>query len=254
LTVYRPHDKVMSQTVVRDLGQQVESLRRKYPDDPIILMGDWNMPEKEMGFVEEWVPSLKCVKVVGDSKTFHARGGRQAGDIDHVVVDKGHLHVIRSVRVDREWDSSDHWPVLVDMYGVRLKKPAPKPPRWRMGGLDAIRNLGGRAHRAQAQQVRGEIANHNYWDPLLELMGEDEDLDEAEVHERIEKATEQFTEVSYDIAAKFGLASKKGGCTIRRRFFLSRGIRRRLEKRRRLFRLIQQMPDGIEKEIMECEY
>ena len=41
---------------------------------------------------------------------------------------------------------------------------------------------------------------------------------------------------------------------VRRRAGLSRGIRRRLNKRKRLFQLIQQMPDGVEKDIMECEY
>jgi exonuclease III len=93
-TVYRPHDKDMSVTVLRDLEKQVEELRRKYPDDPIILMGDWNLPTTGMGFVEEWAPSLGCVEVQGEGgpKTFYGRG-RGDGDIDHVVVDKDHAQV-----------------------------------------------------------------------------------------------------------------------------------------------------------------
>jgi hypothetical protein len=77
-TVYRPHDKDMSQIVLRDLGKQVEGLRRKYPDDPIILMGDWNLPAREMGFVDEWVPSFKRVpvddEIDGGARTFYSRG------------------------------------------------------------------------------------------------------------------------------------------------------------------------------------
>ena len=146
-TVYRPHDTDMSERVLRDLGKQVERLHDRYHDDPIVLMGDWNTTIKGMGFVGEWIPSLKRVSVVGEARgqarSFHSRGGKEAGDIDHVVVDKDHQNMIESARVLSSWDSSDHFPLLVTVKGVSRKPVEDKASRWRMSGLDAIRNLGG---------------------------------------------------------------------------------------------------------------
>jgi len=52
-----------------------------------------------------------------------------------------------------------------------------------MTGLDAIRNLGGRAHRAQAYEIRGAIATHNYWSPLMGWVGRKGSTEDSQVNE-----------------------------------------------------------------------
>lgn len=97
----------------------MEGLRNRFPDDPTLLMGDWNVGTSNVGFVEEWVPSMGSVCRWKEMlEYFSSRGGDNAGDIDHEVVDKSHIPFIRSVRVISSWDSSDHWPLVAEMIGT----------------------------------------------------------------------------------------------------------------------------------------
>ena len=110
-----------------ELQQQVESLHRKFPEDPIIIMGDWNLKSEDMGMVREWSPGMECVEVNGAPRTFHSRGQEEGGDIDHVVIDRNHRWVTGKARVLRDWDLSDHWPIAVSMQAINYQKEAALP-------------------------------------------------------------------------------------------------------------------------------
>ena len=105
------------------MRKQVESLCSKFPDDPVIIMGDWNWVSSEMDEIRKWSPAMECLKVDGDSRTFHSRG--QEGDIDHIIIDQSHRQMMSDARVLRNWDLSDHWPIVASMSAAHYRKEVP---------------------------------------------------------------------------------------------------------------------------------
>lgn len=55
--IYRPHDRRMSKVVMEGIKKQIETLHRKFPDDAIILMGDFNKSGKDLDKdITSWSP------------------------------------------------------------------------------------------------------------------------------------------------------------------------------------------------------
>jgi len=120
--VYRPHNKQASERMIPELKEQVEWLHNIYPEDPIIIMGDWNWTLQEMKGVSKWSPKMQCVRMNGPARAFHGRV-QGSGDIDHFVVDKEHRRMMRNATVSRE-DISDHWPIIMSMKANKYQKEA----------------------------------------------------------------------------------------------------------------------------------
>lgn len=106
----------------RDIVEEVLRCRVKYPGRPVMVMGDFNMTERE---VERWVDDtslhgvVRLVKARGQKGSHHDSHGKPTRDIDHVLV-TGEMgtDTEEGARVDKSWCEGDHWPVCVDVARV----------------------------------------------------------------------------------------------------------------------------------------
>jgi exonuclease III len=146
-TVYIPHRHVTETPNVplyrgacESLIGTVRNLRRKYPNDPLILNGDFNMNRKKVDALALRMLGMRRVPLRGEAQTF--KKSTQGGDIDHVLISTEHYGLVRAAWVDRECDLSDHWPILVDLdmkiRGAR-EVIAPNPERWQVAKGKALR-------------------------------------------------------------------------------------------------------------------
>ena len=146
-TVYIPHRHVIEnddgplyREACESLIRTVGNLRRKYPNDPVIVTGDFNMSRVKVDALALRMLGMRRVKHRGDAKTFHGRS--QGGDIDHVLISTEHYDLVRASWVDRECDLSDHWPTLIELdMKVRGAREviAPLPDRWQVAKGKALR-------------------------------------------------------------------------------------------------------------------
>ena len=88
------------------LKTQIKSLQRKFPEDSLVILGDFN---KAPAYIGDRVKplDLALLQVSGSDLSFH-RQGTGVSSLDHVVVSSG---VKGWTKVDRTWPLSDHWPV-----------------------------------------------------------------------------------------------------------------------------------------------
>ena len=245
--IYRPHDKATSEGVIAGMKKQIGLLRSKFPDDPIIIMGDWNWVTSEMDEIREWSPVMECLKVDGESRTFHSRG--QEGDIDHIIIDQDHLQMMSDASVLRNWDLSDHWPIVASMSAAHYKKEVPVAKE-RMKGVP-LYSLGAYKYseRPQISDQWDAIKESNYWDPLSDMLDECDDDGED-----IDGASEAFIYTSFEVARSLGMTSVSNGKKEKRRELLTKSQRKKMDERRAKFHGLQQLPEGEEKEVARNEY
>jgi hypothetical protein len=94
--VYLPHRHVQGETgplfngVWDDLKRNIGNLRRKYPNDPVIAMGDFNMRTGRLNQRTHELLGMKQVSITGDRRS-RVRVGHGGGDIDHVLISTEHM-------------------------------------------------------------------------------------------------------------------------------------------------------------------
>ena len=246
--IYRPLNSVASRKMMDELKTQVHALRNRFQDDPIIIMGDWNLRTDEMGMIRKWEPQLDCLKVRGGARTFHSRGRR--GDIDHIVIDQGHSHLLKDARVLRKWDLSDHWPIMTRMLAIPYVRDVPVLKRKMTGSV--MPKLVGAYPFKEWPRIMGQylfVNQHNRWSPLADMLDEDGDLTVI-----VEKASQDFVEASFEIAEEAKWTSASGGEKVRRGGLLTRGHRKRIEERLGLYERFQSLPEGLDRDIAEAKY
>jgi exonuclease III len=137
-------------------------------DARFILMGDWNTSATRLERVlQRWRGGAACPAAVcrcnGSALTYRGRTWR---DLDHVVASPAAAAWLRPPRVNRTWDTSDHWPLE-----AVLRVPQPEAAQW--GGADAapqrgrpVRGLGLMGWQVLGSKLGEGIAHHNMWDVL----------------------------------------------------------------------------------------
>ena len=167
------------------LRAEVANLKGKFPRDPIIMLGDYNLEKRQLlQVIREW-PNAAALEILDP---LSARGTRRNSSrtIDHVMTDSRE----RCSRpwIHRQCDISDHYPVLT---------------RLRQGGI----------HPQEATRIDRKrfvlknvdpipIATSNRWDALIDM--------ETELLETtIDSTSEALTETGDKLARVFIQAATK---------------------------------------------
>jgi exonuclease III len=211
----------------------VRRLLEKYPDDIVVLGGDFNLSAERLDklLARDWVIPMCRVKLAGSSLTFHTT--RVMSSLDHFIVTTRDQHLVSGAAVDRTWDNSDHWPVV-----LRLKLPlggGERPDGSEQlgeGGLDGWTIPGVRARVALDRRAiagkRAEVACSNRYQALATLCDSGGDISGSrdEIQDSVEKLAEGFLDANGVVASEEGLVVKprKSGET-RLHFTLDRGTR-----------------------------
>lgn len=163
----------------------VNQAQRKDRDGRFVVLGDFNEETlKVMKHLErgEGRNPLRPAHVVGSNLTrFPSRGG-QTRSLDHILLTESTAKGFRNARVHRQYNSSDHRPVLIR---PKAKLPSAGPERARATFDNKMIRLKGDL-----------IANDNSWRKLMtRAFGEDflaEDPEDEEVNRRVSDQAGRF--------------------------------------------------------------
>lgn len=117
------------------LRAAVIGLQQRYPDSPMIVMGDWNLREPSLRANvchKHFQNGLQPQAVLGSPATFNGQHGagvvthvHQPTDalraLDHLIISFGHDTLFTKARVNRMVDLSDHWPIGLEVKDTNWK-------------------------------------------------------------------------------------------------------------------------------------
>ena len=213
-TIYIPC-RVERRRVLRALPGALAALHREFPDDPIVMMGDFNMTmtdlQLQMGL---WDLPFRVLPIRGGGPT---RRSRRWGDptpaIDFITFCGGTRAAVPPAKVLDHWDISDHFPVMADLPGLTRV-----PDR---GAIPSLPSTLGRRILVEEKEIKLKVASSNYWQPLADSL-------EDEVEEALERTmapedhtpshqtqldgmAKQFTDTCHLVADQLDLHQKVGG-------------------------------------------
>ena len=84
-------------------------------------MGDTNILAQRFDrLLEKWKVPMTRVKMNGSPLSFHRlqRGNLQASAIDHFACSQAGAGHVSRAKVNRQWDLSDHWPIILSVRGT----------------------------------------------------------------------------------------------------------------------------------------
>lgn len=203
-TVYLPQGRARNNGVVdidarrrigAKLSEEINRLKRQYPSDLVICMGDYNTTRKGLKQVAH-ANSLEIRKIQdGIGRT--CTKGTAGKAIDHFLVTQRHSDLLTAVHVDRSLDGSDHWPLLGSLHlRRRLDNDDPTIAKvvWKTSNVSAEQSL--------------SIATHNFWEPLF--------LNHPDIEETAQKITRMgtgFAEICNNIGKATKLIGTRGKST-----------------------------------------
>jgi len=178
----------------RGVAAVIATLRIKFPDDPIILMGDFNETLQDLqNTMAAWPVPLTVLSNEGNAPTTRGRSG-SARCIDHIAFWGIAEERIPKPTVISDWDISDHYPVTCKIPYV---KALPQPSSEWIPSTSRKKRI-----KVKIKTQRDEISSRNYWEILAE---ECEDMDAQEL-------AEEFENKCHEIATKLELhAGDEGG-------------------------------------------
>lgn len=213
-SVYVP-GKGLGKSALEKIARQVARAREKYPDDPMVLMGDWNRIETEVRkIISRWNEHLQMLK------PSNSEGGTRKGEsgrvIDHVAVYEAKCLRTKRINVLRHIDTSDHFPVVLDVTVESTEGTTPRaadrPPTWQLVRRIKVRHVVGEESReAQEYQTRCSlVANATQWDVLADTVHE---LDEEEGPTRLQESADafakQWAEICHSTASANGFVDTR---------------------------------------------
>lgn len=216
-SVYIPSQWSLRSKAMRQLRDEVASLKKTHNHIPIVLVGDFNQSAEKVSTSLKR-QRVKVAKVRGSAQTWHRVKERKfvSSAIDHILHYNtanylSHSHVIR------KYDSSDHWPIVATVLpsaeGFSKPKVAAKQSMvWR---------------KLKLREQPGLVANHNYWDPLLALP-------DTYTGEDLDKFAKEFIDVSHSIAKQTQMEEKDCGRRYDQR--ISSKSKRQIRHRQRLYK------------------
>ena len=224
-SVYVPSGPIRKH-VLEALANHLNSLIRRYPDTPIISIGDWNVSRLTL---QNWMSrkgiSGRVVQSFGNPNTFSRKDGRTSA-IDHSLL----IGVEGKTRmsVKREWDLSDHWPIeVISQMG------------WH--GIGSGGPLKEQLHRQKIACSAESIVHSNRWAPLLLLEASEG-----------EKLVEEFTQISHRIARERHILVKR--VEREKRLNLSHTAKRVINQRRQLYKQLKASSLDKNEEVMRVAY
>lgn len=202
--VYIPSATSAGKTAALDeLYESIARFQKRFPSCTLVLGGDWNMSRDRLSeLLAKWDLGLKIVNISGSPDTFH-RGMQMRSAIDHWVVSASSSSP-RDATVKRNYDISDHWPVVTKLTcplssaASEALVPECTMVRERLGSLAAE-----------------AVTNHNRFAALLSLMDDSDDDDlpdvmgaqneaaensELTAKARLDKLSEDFVKTSWEVA------------------------------------------------------
>jgi exonuclease III len=193
------------------LRRMLRSLICKDPEAQIIVGGDWNIERANLqNIISKWKLPLEMHPMGGSPKTRRTRVANAPWtSIDGFLVTKNMERALNVSRVNRDWDLSDHYPVVCSVKG-NATVPMAKEKLY----MD----------RRKIAKVAPKIASDNRWQ-LLEAMGNQMDPD-------LDKFEAEFTKTCYHIASDNNLIVTTSGK--RTAHCLDRETRQMINKRRTL--------------------
>ena len=244
-SVYIPHRRGRAKAL-RTLPLMLAKLHDDYPEDPLVLLGDFNMTLDKLQLeTTSWTLPFHVIPNTGGVATRQDRGGSVGKCIDHILYSGVPLTTVATARVLRTWDISDHYPVMgviPDMKTPSSTRPRPQQP-------DSIRRRINVADRTTKQ----DIAQSNYWAPLAALMLEENEFDDDDsvlsdptdlaivAHERLETNVERVVSTCHDIASDLNLHQKVTGRAPPR---VRRSVKSAIRARRHAFQRLRDAEEG----------
>ncbi|RMH19190.1 MAG: hypothetical protein D6698_06070 [Gammaproteobacteria bacterium] len=255
--------------VLHLLLSQLKALLRQFPSTPLVVLGDWNMREQELAkLLARWHLPLARASVCGNPATTHTPRLRPRSAIDHAVyrTDIMRTHHQLRCRVDRSWDLSDHWPLLVRClyHNLHQQEHAPSPSSsssssyskgtcsdieqgWvRVGRMRPLRLL--------SEDSKQELVHHNFWNPLRALMDqeEDSDLDVDDAAKRLVSTIQRVAQECHILKdagerPPAGKSHTSAASSTGRAAHLSHRTRSLIARKRALFLKLQRIPHGSER-------
>lgn len=230
-SVYVPH-RAGRNHVLTTLPLEIGRLKQAYPEDPVIVLGDWNLDLEEVQReTASWPYPAHTLANLGLVPT-RRRGDRT---IDHISYWGAPAlgGVIPPPRVLTDWDLSDHYPVMVRFPGL--------VDRTHMGQPVVL--AGGRPRIwVSRPETRPEIASANYWAPLAEEFLEAVDAP-ANPQEVLDSLSVRWTDTCHAVARDLKL-TRSGAA---KPPTVSKSLSRAIRRRRQAFRLwTQQVRQGIQ--------
>ena len=198
-TVYVPSGKEKKLALESILGD-IHSIMIRFPHIPLVIGGDWNLTqEKFKKYIQRKGLPLECVTFSGSNLTFN-RGVRRSA-IDYFVVSETHKSMVKKARVERTWDISDHWPVMLNIIldGAELNTPNIQ---------NEVAPLG-RLNRKKVRLESERILGNNKFACLLDTIVEHENNQEDVSVEMMDRDIKSFMDVSVAVSNEYNLFDKR---------------------------------------------
>lgn len=227
-TVYVPCRTGRNHVLSR-LPLAIAELRAQYPNDPLILTGDWNADLDEVQReVATWTHPVHTLANYGHRPT-RRRGNRVVDHISYWGSPADLDSAPPTPRVLEEWDYSDHYPVMARFPRLTTRGPEPpaQPPA---ASLPRI--------RVKNPESKADIRQSNRWSVLAEeFQNTLDESGEDEIRERLEQCSKKWIEVCHEVARETDVVDTYSGP---KPGTFSNSTVRALRRRRRKFKALQQ--------------
>ena len=227
-TVYVPN-RLERRRVLDALPLYIDSLHEEFPNDALILTGDFNMELHELQqAITTWPVRPTVLPNEGNVPTRYGPNGRA---IDHICYFGDTGGPIPRSKVLQTWDYSDHFPVEADLSGLsgpdnggeEMIDPAVPPRRPKIVVKTNVQKL--------------SIAGSNYWAVLEnefdECIDDTDEQSPEDVAQTMNALGERFRDTCHSIANESGLYAKEP--TGDRRFRASGSVVRAVNRHRAAF-------------------
>jgi exonuclease III len=215
---------------MKKLGLAVAKAARRYPDCPMVLMGDWNQkPDVVAKRLELWKVEAR---VAASGQPTRQVKGVSRNEIDFAVLVLPRREAEVTAAVVTSCDISDHYPVLVEVEAPDLA-PAERPALGRKPKCDPRQTI--RMSPEQVQVLGPAIQSHNRFDALLaDLPEDDKDVD-------IHALAENFVGACSDVATVMGVMVNPERARVRLR--APKPLLKAIRKRAKIFQKLRQLQE-----------
>ena len=212
ISVYIPPHYTTT-TALKALQECTRKIRARRPHAHILVGGDFNASASKRSPMLAEV-GISPLPFSGNAITFR-RGHTLKSAIDFFAADARLGKMSGKIRVLREWDISDHYPVLARVHVGGLPNCTTKKNIQKMNPKTIV-------------EKRNTLLGDNYWAPLMDLTENIENID------CLEEAVSTLLQTSKEIAEENDCFKRTHNGTRKNARLLSRKTVRALDSRRRL--------------------
>ena len=162
--------------LIHQLQRQMEDLRARFPDDPILVMGDFNADVAGLQRItRDWPGTFQVLANEGNLPT-RRNNGRC---VDHICYSPGRtpFPTPNVPQVLQTWDMSDHFPVVTQLPFTRAHAPSRDEPRPDPHSAPPPSSTWTRI-RAPDRGTKPFITESSVWEDYLEAFADEDDEDD----------------------------------------------------------------------------